>query len=163
MLLCRASIIRATLAESPYRLSPSVTWSAIHLDMEAAQLTSKHIVDISASIILFLVFVANLYNHYIISYGTSSIASITHKARMSDALVNFHVVMLLTWTVPIQIVGTNTSAIIVVVDDYNSQKRGPSIYLPTHAIWTSYLVFSYSRQPSILASSTDYDYAYLYF
>ncbi|KAL6601550.1 hypothetical protein ACP70R_044770 [Stipagrostis hirtigluma subsp. patula] len=84
----------------------------------------------------------------IVSYVASSIGK--EYCSTSGLDVSCHgrtyVALLLIWTVLVQIVGTNTSAV-VASDDYdNGQKLGPSIELLARTIWTSYLVFYYSRR-----------------
>jgi len=55
-----------------------------------------------------------------------------------------YVSLLLIWTVLVQIIGTNTSAIVTADDYHGGQMIGPSIELLARTVWTSYLVFYYA-------------------
>jgi hypothetical protein len=80
----------------------------------------------------------------IASYVVSSIGSeYCQAAGMNvDCYDEKYVFLLLMWTVLVQTVGINFSAI-VAVNDGGAQKLGPSIDLLAKMLWISYLVFYY--------------------
>ncbi|CAN6362632.1 unnamed protein product [Urochloa humidicola] len=92
----------------------------------------------------------------IVSYVVSSIGKEhcgTCKSGL-DVLCNgrSYLALLLIWTVLVQIVGTNTSAIVASAADHSGDhKLGPSIELLARTIWTSYLVFYYSQHGFLTA------------
>ena len=82
----------------------------------------------------------------IISYVASSIGKESCSTSGLDVYCHgrSYVSLLLIWTVLVQIIGTNTSAIVAADDYHGGQKIGPSIELLARTVWTSYLVFYYA-------------------
>lgn len=106
----------------------------------------------------------------IVSYVVSSIGKDEHFGTCTSGLDvechgRTHLAMLLIWTVLVQIVGTNTSAIVAAADGGGDHKLGPSIELLTRTVWTSYLVFYYSHHgflPAEIIRKDDYDMGFYY-
>ncbi|KAG2569064.1 hypothetical protein PVAP13_7NG369625 [Panicum virgatum] len=89
----------------------------------------------------------------IISYVVSSIGKEDCGTCKSALKMWCHgrtyLALLLIWTVLVQIVGTNTTALVASADDNN--KLGPSIELLARTVWTSCLVFYYSHKGFLTA------------
>jgi len=94
----------------------------------------------------------------IVSYVASSIGKESCGTSGLDMFCHgrSYVALLLTWTVLVQIIGTNTTAI-VAADYYHGgqQKLGPSIELLARTAWTSYLVFYYAGRGFVTIISND--------
>lgn len=102
----------------------------------------------------------------IVSFVVSSIAKDEHFGSCTSGLDvechgRSHLAMLLIWTVLVQIVGTNTSAIVAAADGGGDHKLGPSIELLTRMVWTSYLVLYYTRHGFLPAEITREDEYYM--
>ncbi|KAL6868140.1 hypothetical protein ACP4OV_014985 [Aristida adscensionis] len=82
----------------------------------------------------------------IVSYVASSIGKEYCSASGVDVFCHGRsfVAFLLIWTVLVQIIGTNTSAVVASDDHGSDQRLGPSIELLARTVWTSFLVFYYS-------------------
>ncbi|XP_066393188.1 uncharacterized protein [Miscanthus floridulus] len=95
----------------------------------------------------------------IVSYVASSIGK--ESCSMSGGLDVFchgrsYVALLLIWTVLVQIVGTNTSAVVAADDYHCGQNLSPLIQLLFRTVWTSYLVFYYAGRGFVTETSPYY-------
>ncbi|CAN6374798.1 unnamed protein product [Urochloa humidicola] len=110
-----------------------------------------------AAVTRFAFLVASTLYLPIVSYVVSSIGKEHCGTCKSGLEVLCHgrsyLALLLIWTVLVQIVGTNTSAIVAFASDNHSgdHKLGPSIELLARTFWTSYLVFYYSHHGFLTA------------
>jgi hypothetical protein len=94
----------------------------------------------------------------IVSYVASSIGKESCSTSGLDVFCHgrSYVALLLTWTVLVQIIGSNTSAIVAADDYHGGQNLGPSIELLAPTGWTSYLVFYYAGRGFLTIISRSY-------
>ncbi|KAG2561000.1 uncharacterized protein LOC120643940 [Panicum virgatum] len=114
--------------------------------MEAAGASGRRYGYRHASVTRLLFLGASTLYLPIISYVASSIGKESCSTSGLDVYCHgrSYVSLVLIWTVLVQIIGTNTSAIVAADDYHGGPKIGPSIELLARTVWTSYLVFYYA-------------------